>query len=156
MRILVLSDLHRRRSYFEQAVEQQPDAKQIIFLGDGAEEAAELATFYPDRTFHILSGNCDFNSLYPATKVLELHGIRILATHGHPYSVKSGTGRLYEAAKASGAKLALYGHTHIPKTEYRDGIHLVCPGALCGCGSPAGYAVIDLVDSGIMPIHIKL
>lgn len=156
MRILVLSDLHRRRSRFEEAVEQQPEARQVIFLGDGAAEAAELAAFYPDRTFHILSGNCDFNSFYPASKVLELGGVRILATHGHPYSVKSGTGRLWEAAKTAGARLALYGHTHLPKVEYRDGIYLVCPGALCGAGSPPGYAVIDLVDSGIMPIQIKL
>ncbi len=156
MRILVLSDLHRRRSHFEKAVEDHPEAKQVIFLGDGADEAAELSAFYPDRIFHILSGNCDFSSFYPSTMQLEFAGVRVLATHGHPFSVKSGTGRLYEAARQTGSKLALYGHTHIPKVEYRDGIYLVCPGALCGSGAPAGYAVIDITDSGIMPLHIKL
>ena len=37
MRMLVMSDLHRRRSAFEKAIEQQPDAVQVVFLGDGAE-----------------------------------------------------------------------------------------------------------------------
>lgn len=156
MRILVLSDLHRRRSNFEKAVEAQPDAKHIIFLGDGVDDAAELASFYPDRSFYILSGNCDFASKFPTTTRLKLGGVEILATHGHLYNVKTSTERLFATAKAEGVKIALYGHTHIPKVEYKDGVYLVCPGALGASFGNAGYAVIDITDSGIMPVLIKL
>lgn len=156
MRMLVMSDLHRRRSAFEKAIEQQPDAVQVVFLGDGAEEAAELSSFYPDRVFHIFSGNCDFASKYPASGLITVAGVRILATHGHPYSVKSTTERLREAAVAAGASIALYGHTHVPRVEYKNGLYLVCPGALCGSDGYAGYAVIDLTPTGIFPNLIRL
>lgn len=156
MRILVLSDMHKRRSNFEKAVEAQPEAKQVIFLGDGADDAAELSAFYPEKSFYILSGNCDFSSKYPSTMRLQLGGIKILATHGHHYGVKGATERLLAAAEQEDAKIALYGHTHVPKIEYKNGIYLVCPGALGASFGNAGYAVVDITDSGIMPILIKL
>ena len=156
MRILVLSDLHRRRSNFEKAVEAQPDAKHVLFLGDGVDDAEELASFYPDKTFYLLSGNCDFSSKFPSTLRLKLGGVNILATHGHLFNVKTDTSRLFESAKNEDIKIALYGHTHIPKVEYKDGIYLVCPGALGASFGNAGYAVIDITDSGIMPVLIKL
>ncbi len=156
MRLLVLSDMHGRRHRFEEAVLSQPEAKDILFLGDGAESAGELAAFFPDRTFHIVSGNCDFSSNYPTTKQLSFGGVRLLATHGHTFSVKSGTERLLAAAEGIGAQIACYGHTHIPNISYQNGIYFICPGSLCGSGGSAGYAVIDITDVGIMPILIRL
>lgn len=156
MRILVISDLHRRRSNFERAMEKHPDVKTVIFLGDGADDVNELSAFYPDKDFHILSGNCDFLSKYPSTEFLKLGGIKILATHGHTYGVKSSTEHLFTAAQREGAKLALYGHTHIQRVEYKDGVYLVCPGALGGSSEGPGYAVLDITDKGIMPILLKL
>jgi UDP-2-acetamido-2,6-beta-L-arabino-hexul-4-ose reductase len=60
MQILVVSDLHRRRSYFEKVLEKYPNINTVFFLGDGADDAADVASFFPDKTVHILSGNCDF------------------------------------------------------------------------------------------------
>lgn len=156
MRILVLSDMHKRRSNFEKAVEAQPEAKHVIFLGDGADDAAELASFYSEKNFYILSGNCDFSSKYPSTMRFQLGGVKILATHGHHYGVKGTTEHLLSAAEQEGVKIALYGHTHVPKIEYKNGIYLVCPGALGASFGNAAYAVVDITDSGIMPILIKI
>ena len=156
MRILVMSDMHGRKSNFEKAVEAQNEALDVVFLGDGASDAKELSSFFKGKKFHIVSGNCDFSSPFPATQYLNIGGIKILATHGHIYGVKHGMERLYEAAKASGVNIALYGHTHNPKIEYVDGIYFVNPGALCGIGGSPTYAAVDIVPNGIFPNIIKL
>lgn len=155
MRLLVISDLHKRRNNFETVMEKHPDITQVIFLGDGVDDAKELSAFYPDKKFTLLSGNCDFLSRYPSTAFLNFEGVKILATHGHTYGVKGSTEHLRAAAEKDGARLALYGHTHIQREEYCNGIYLVCPGAL-GNSSGPGYAIIDISPAGIMPNLIKL
>ena len=156
MYILVMSDMHRRKSNFERVMEKHPHINTIFFLGDGADDAAELATFYPEKTFHILSGNCDFLSQYPSSGFFTVNGVKILATHGHTYGVKSSREHLRAAAEREGVTLALYGHTHIQSEEYRDGIYLVCPGALGNSPDGPGYAIIDITDKGIVINLLKL
>ncbi len=156
MKLLVISDLHRRRSNFERVMEKHPDIIRVVFLGDGADDVAEMSAFYPDKVFHILSGNCDFLSKYPSTIFLNFEGVKILATHGHGYGVKGSTDHLRAAAEREGVTLALYGHTHIQREEYCDGIYLVCPGALGNSSNGPGYAIIDITPQGIMPNLIKL
>ncbi len=156
MRILVMSDMHGRKNNFEKAIEAQPTAKNVIFLGDGASAAESESGFFPDRKFHIVSGNCDFASSLPTVGILEINGVKILITHGHTYRVKYGTEALFEGAKAAGVQLVLYGHTHIPKIEYTNGIYLVNPGPLCGSPNPASYATVDLEKGGIFPNIIRL
>ena len=62
-----------------------------------------------------------------------------------------------KTAKENNCDIALFGHTHIPKTVYEDGIHLVNPGS-CSRAREGGptYAVIDITDKGIMPIIIEI
>ena len=156
MKILVVSDLHRRKSNFERVLEKHKDITNVIFLGDGVEDADEISGFFAQKRFFLISGNCDFSSLLPSSKIITLAGVDILATHGHTYGVKNGTERLYEAAKSMGVKLVLYGHTHIPKIEYKDGIYMVCPGALGNSSEGPAYAIIDLDEKGIMPNILKL
>lgn len=157
MRILVFSDCHGRVSRAQTAIEAQPEAKDIFYLGDGAKQVAGLIEIYPDRRFHIVSGNCDFGANFPESGIKTVNGARIFYTHGHNFGVKYGTERLLETAGSAGADIVLYGHTHVADTRFTDGIHLVNPGALSGgrCGYDS-YAVIDILPSGIMPIIIKL
>ena len=156
MQILVVSDLHRRRSFFEKVLEKYLNIKTVFFLGDGADAAAEIASFYNDKTFHILSGNCDFLSKYPSSGYFTVNGVKILATHGHTFGVKSSTEHIFSAAKKEGVTLVLYGHTHIQREEYRDGVYMVCPGALDNCVEPSGYAIIDITEKGILPNLLRL
>ncbi len=156
MQILVLSDMHRRKSNFERVIEKYPHINTVFFLGDGADDAEEIASFYRDKTFYILSGNCDFFSKFPSSGFFEINGVKILATHGHTYGVKSNRERLYEAAKSEDVKLAIYGHTHIQLEEYRDGIYMVCPGALGNSDGGPGYAIIDVTAKGIVVNLLKL
>ena len=154
MKILVLSDIHNRGSVAESIIAKYPDIQHIFFLGDGISHIEDLSCFFPEKIFHSVSGNCDGFASEPSSAFCKLGGKKIFFTHGHPYSVKWGLARLKAEAEAMGADLALYGHTHIQKEEYENGVYYVNPGAVSGY--PACYAVIDLDKAGIMPnlLHI--
>lgn len=156
MRILVISDSHGRTGAIERAIDAQPEAKHIFFLGDLVRDIEDYPFIYPDRIFHIVSGNCDYNSMLKSVDAVTIEGVRILFTHGHPFSVKSGISRLKEVAEQNGAQLVLFGHTHVPYTEYSKGIHFVNPGSISHGEGGAGYSVVDIMPNGIMPIRIKL
>ena len=156
MYILVISDSHGRTCEIERVIEKHPDIRHIFFLGDCIRDVEDITYIYSDRTFHIVEGNCDGYSKYKSEEVLDLYGKRIFFTHGHVYGVKSGMERLRKAAETISADLVLYGHTHIPKTEYEDGRYFVNPGSLCSgrCGYTS-YATVDITDQGIMPSIIR-
>ena len=157
MRILVISDCHGNRRALETVLDRHADIKQVFYLGDGVGAVDEIKMFYPDKSFHIVSGNCDWGSDYPSYGETVLEGVRIVYTHGHRYGAKYGTERLFETAVNVGAKLVLYGHTHAAKQEYRDGIYVINPGALHGAREGReGYAVIDISSAGIMPSLMQI
>ncbi len=154
MRILVLSDSHGSLSSIEKAIEQQPDARHIIFLGDGERDIENASYIYNDRSFHIVCGNCDFCSTLPTYKILNLGEKRIFICHGHTYGVKSSYEHLISAATAENADIVLFGHTHIAYTEYRDGLYIMNPGSLSrACQSSYGF--IDITDSGTMTVIVR-
>lgn len=71
--------------------------------------------------------------------------MKILITHGDKYHVKRGLLELYLRATELGCSLVFYGHTHFAQIDERDGVTLVCPGAVCSStyGTPSyAYAVV--------------
>ena len=156
MRILVVSDTHGNEYTLRQAVEEQPTARLIIHLGDGVRDAESVADTYPDKQFRIVRGNCDFG--HPETLAetgLEiLKGHRLFFTHGHRYDVKMGLYRLVCAAREQKADIVMFGHTHVPVTDYDDGLYILNPGSL-SYGNPT-YGVIDITDAGIVPHIMRL
>lgn len=157
MRIIVISDTHGRPSMIENIIEAQPEAKQVFFLGDVIRDIEDMPFMYPSHTFHIVSGNCDYGSTYKSADTVTVGGKKILFTHGHAYSVKSGIGRLSQWAKNENADIVLYGHTHVAKTEYADGVLFVNPGSpTCPREGRPSYAVIDIESNGLMPVIINV
>lgn len=156
MRILVLSDSHNKNSLLEKALECQPKAKTVFFLGDGADSMQDISKFFPDRKFYIVAGNCDFSSKFPKTEFADINGIKIMATHGDIYRVKSGLDTLCCAAERENAKIVLYGHTHNADILYKNETYYINPGAVCGSGGKSTYAVIDITEAGILPGIITL
>jgi len=157
MRILIISDSHRKGYIVDRIIRSQPDARHIFFLGDLVGDIEDFTYEYTDRVFHIVSGNCDFVSEYPCSDIARVKNINIFYTHGHTLGVKGGTGRLCEYAKQRNCQIALYGHTHIPHISYSDGLYVVNPGS-CAMSRQGqnSYAVIDITDNGIMPIIINV
>ena len=157
MRILVLSDSHGRTSAIEEAIEAQPTAKHIFFLGDCTRDIEDLTYIYPDRSFYVVAGNCDGSSFYKSVDFTALSGKKIIFTHGHIFSVKSGLERLKAFGEAENADVILFGHTHTAITKYENGRYFVNPGSLShGSLGFQSYAVIDIEENGIKPIIIKI
>ena len=152
MRILVISDSHGDSFAVRQAIAEQPTAKLLFFLGDGEYDLRFLDGDNTGLFVHKVKGNCDYGSSLPAYVTDEVEGVRIYATHGYAENVKYTLEHLRQRAEDSGAAIALYGHTHYPKTEYSDGIWFVNPGSI----REDSYAVIDITAGGIMPILMKL
>lgn len=157
MRILVISDSHRKGNVVDKILSKHPEAGHVFFLGDVTGDIEDFQYEYTDKSFHIVSGNCDFASLYPSCGIEKIGDIGVFYTHGHTLSVKSGVSRLAEHARQRGCSIALYGHTHVSRILYEDGLYIINPGS---CSQPregkASYAVIDIEKNGIMPIIIEL
>lgn len=132
-KILVVSDSHGNTSNLQKAIEVfGPRGEQLellIHLGDiqGEPESIERLV---DCPVEAVSGNCDFIPKLPGTKLLTIEGKKVLLTHGHRYGCKSGTEGLKELAKANGAELVLFGHTHIPHMDQYSVIRVMNPGSI--------------------------
>ena len=157
MRIVVISDSHRRTHIIDKILSSQPDAKYVFFLGDNLADIEDFEFIYPEKSFFAVSGNCDFASTVPSIGVETLSGKKILYTHGHNFNVKYTIENLKNTAIQNNCDIVLYGHTHISKVLYEDGIYIVNPGS---CSSPregrASYAVIDIQGDGVLPIIIDI
>lgn len=158
MRILVVSDSHKRKRALQDAVRCQPKAEMILFLGDGVDEAEDVSReLRPDQTMLLVKGNNDWCSREPLEREIWAGETKILMMHGHSRQVKYGVGGAIQAAKDCGAKILLFGHTHIPVCEYVDGIYVINPGALSmPLTGTQTYAVIDILPQGILPAIVKL
>lgn len=135
-RVLVLSDTHipgRARSLPPAVLEAAAQADLIVHAGDlvTLDVYDELALLAPVLAVH---GNVDDPAVYrrlPARAVLERDGVRVGVTHGH-----LGQGRTTpERALAAFAgddpppAVVIFGHSHQPSLERRDGILLLNPGS---------------------------
>ena len=153
MRILVMSDSHGRSSVLYEAIENEPTAAAVIFLGDGLRDAEEVAPIYPDRRFYFVCGNCDpgaFNT--PSVSEERFGGVPFLLTHGHLFGVKTGLGALKREALRRGVQVVLYGHTHIPDVRCEDGLYLLNPGSIARKGT---YGVVD-IDAGRVTVGTRV
>lgn len=153
MRILVVSDVHGRVDRLYEAIEQQPTARHVIFLGDGIRQAEDAEERYPDRTFYMVPGNCDFGCQGVPVRQESFGGKRFYFTHGHLHEVKYTLYRLEMAAREAEADIALFGHTHVPCEEYVDGLYLFNPGSL---GRDGTYGYVDVVGGGICTAVVHL
>lgn len=153
MRILVVSDVHGHMAALRQAIEEQPTAAAVIFLGDGLRQAQQAEQEFPNLPFYLVPGNGDWSSHLPPAREETLGGKRFFFTHGHQYGVKYGLYTLELAARERQADVALFGHTHQPYEEYIDGLYLFNPGSV---GEGRTYGTVDVTPGGIMTTVVSL
>lgn len=152
MKILVMSDSHGRRDLVQKCIEQHPDVEAVMFLGDVLYDIKGMDTTFPDKQFFCVKGNCDAGSKEPAERLVTLQGTGILLTHGHAHGVKYGVNALIGYSRRIGAKIALFGHTHVAYNSYHDGIYVLNPGSLAyprDCSKPS-YGLIEITPQGIL------
>lgn len=147
MKILVLSDSHCETEWMRMAAEKErPGA--IVHLGDHASDADVLAEQFWQTPLCRVRGNCDYyETRYPTEHCICWEGVRIFLTHGHTLGVKNGLLRLQYAALEKQAQVALFGHTHIPFCEERNGLWLLNPGA-CGGRAPS-YGIVECANGSV-------
>lgn len=152
MRILVFSDSHGSTACMREALFDHPEADMIIHLGDGERDLEKLSELVAGRRIVQVCGNCDFYSQLPANEIIEISGKKIFCSHGHTELVKHGTQAFISKARALGADIALYGHTHQTVTSYDDGLHVMNPGSI----RAGEYGVIDITPAGIMLLQMDV
>ena len=142
MKILVFSDSHRSLSGMYAAIDLHRP-QQVIHLGDIMADAEEVAEHYPKLPFCLVPGNCDgWGAAVPVKKQINLAGKSILLSHGHRWGVKSGYATAIADARAVGADILLFGHTHIPLCrQLEDGLWMMNPGP-----ARSSYGLIEIED----------
>ena len=155
MRILVVSDTHRRHEYLETAIQRvMPDC--IYHLGDG-EGCEDYIEAVADCPLEIVRGNCDFGSDLPAEVVMQVGCHVVMLTHGHYYNVNYGTEMLADAAGERGADIVFYGQRHQPEISYEEDMTIVNPGSISyprQDGRRPSYVVVDVDPKGDLHFNI--
>lgn len=150
MRILIVSDTHRRHDNLEKVLEKVKPLDLMIHLGD-AEGAEDYIEAIADCPVEIIAGNNDFFSKLPKEIELQVGKYRIWLTHGHYYYVSVGIENLCEEACARGADIVMFGHTHRPCIEYKDNIVALNPGSISyprQVGRKPSYIMMEIDAKG--------
>ena len=150
MKVVVLADTHTRglkRTLPMGAWPYIETADHILHAGDVVDPALlhELAAFAP---VSVVMGNCDAHDVrdWGAEEVLEveLDGIRI----GMIHDAGPTSGRRKRMQKRfPDARVAVFGHSHIPFNEDQDGLLLFNP------GSPTWKRLAPFPSMGILWIE---
>ncbi len=161
MRVIVISDTHGSYANLCNVVKRNMSADAFIHLGDGEKEYRLLMEALPElsKKFYYVRGNCDYGGDGADYRVIDIApGYRIFATHGHLYGVNFSLATLTGVARDNRCNIALYGHTHVRRCSYDNGVYIMNPGSASRPrdGQPPSYGYIDITDSGVMTSNVSL
>ncbi|MCC8025745.1 MAG: YfcE family phosphodiesterase [Clostridium sp.] len=118
MKILIVSDTHRRDENLKAVIERTKPLDMFIHLGDAEGSEHIIGTWVNEGCdMEMILGNNDFFSCLDREKDIMIGRYRTLLTHGHCYNVSVGAEALKREARARGFDIAMYGHTHRPFYE---------------------------------------
>lgn len=157
MKILIVSDTHRKDDNLQKVIAEQAPLDMLIHLGDveGSEYLIENLVNEGCR-LEMVMGNNDFFSTLEREIELELGGHRILLTHGHYYNVSLGVEVLRQEAIERHCDIAMYGHTHRPFLEVGKKVTILNPGSLSYPrqeGRKPSYMIMEMDESGEVEYH---
>ena len=159
MKILVVSDTHRKDDNLKLVLSEECPLDMLIHLGDA--EGSE--NFIPDWVnpecrMEMVLGNNDFFSRLDREREIDIAGHKAFITHGHYYGVSMGPEGLVDEAKSRGCDIAMYGHTHRPFLDVIDGVTVLNPGSLSYPrqeGRRPSYMIIHVDADGKMDYQQK-
>jgi len=157
MKILIVSDTHRRDANFVEVMKKEGPVDCLIHLGDveGSEAYIRETAGCPT---HIVSGNNDFFCDLPREEEFMLGKYKVLITHGHYYYVSLDLQEIRRQAEARGADIVMFGHTHRPLIERSGKVLLVNPGSLSYPrqeGRKPSYILMELTDGGEAKLEVR-
>lgn len=129
MRILIVSDTHRRNENFLQVIEMENPFDLVIHCGDveGSEYVISQAAGCP---VEFVQGNNDFFSDLPREKELTIGNYKVWVLHGHNYYVSMNYETIKNEALDRGVDIVMCGHTHRPVIETDGNLTIINPGSL--------------------------
>ena len=129
MKVLIVSDTHRRNENYIKVLEQVSPVDMVIHCGDieGSEYLIAQSAGYPVQ---MVTGNNDFFSDLPREKEFNVGRYKVWLTHGHNYYVSMSNENLKHEARMHGVDIVIYGHTHKPVVDIEGDIIAVNPGSL--------------------------
>lgn len=133
MKVLIISDTHRKILGLKDLLEKEGPFDMLIHLGDVEGDQQKIREMCGCPT-EMVSGNCD--DFYPnmtdlpSEKVIEIGKHRVFITHGHLYGVNFSLANIIKYAKTLDADTVMFGHTHKPVIEKDRDITLINPGSL--------------------------
>ncbi|KGK89726.1 phosphoesterase [Desulfosporosinus sp. HMP52] len=131
MHIAVLSDTHLRpgKSLPSFVWEHLNQVDMILHAGDLTNMGLleELSSIAQVRA---VSGNCDgWDVALPDRDIIECESVSIGLIHGHVGKGKNTPDRAYYAFVDSKVDIIVFGHSHTPFLEWRNGLLLFNPGS---------------------------
>ncbi|MDR2044939.1 MAG: metallophosphoesterase [Clostridium sp.] len=150
MKILIVSDTHRKNENYWKVLRLHSPLDMVIHCGDseGSESSLNQGS---DCQVRFVLGNNDYFSSLPQELEFQLGKYKVWVTHGHSYRVSLGNDWLKKEARAKGADIVLYGHTHRPVVDYSKGVIAVNPGSLSyprQDGRRPSYVVMEIDRKG--------
>ena len=151
MKILIVSDTHGQEKNLEEVLKKEEPIDALIRSGrSGGRRGIPIST-HVKCPVDLVSGNNDFFCSLPREREITLGKYKVLITHGHYYYVSLGVEELRRQAVARGYQVAMFGHTHKPYLETKDGVTILNPGSLSYPrqeGRRPSYMIMDIDEAG--------
>lgn len=158
MKILIVSDTHRKDDNLKMVLEEVKPIDMFIHLGD-AEGSEQFIPEWlnPECEVQMVRGNNDFFSDLDREREIRIGQYQVLLTHGHYYNVSLGTETIKREAVERKVDMVMFGHTHRPCYEVKDDLVVLNPGSLSFPrqeGRKPSYMIMELDENG--HIHVDL
>ena len=159
MKILVVSDTHRKDDNLKLVLSEECPLDMLIHLGDAEGSEHFIPDWVnPECRMEMVLGNNDFFSRLDREREIDIAGHKAFITHGHYYGVSMGPEGLVDEEKSRGCDIAMYGHTHRPFLDVIDGVTVLNPGSLSYPrqeGRRPSYMIIHVDADGKMDYQQK-
>lgn len=157
MKILIVSDTHRKTENLFKVLEKEKKIDFLIHLGDieGDERLIETSC---GCSVCMVAGNNDFITSLPTERIFQIGKYCVMITHGHRYYISMGNEMIKQEAVARGADIVMYGHTHRPVIDKGKGIVALNPGSLSYPRQEnrrPSYIIMELDSQGEAHFEIK-
>lgn len=147
MNILVFSDVHGRQQLLERILNHTPNVDGIISLGD---TGVDLDYLRKRNIIHV-KGNLAFDPGMMYDQEITINNRKLFITHGHKYDVHRTLGHLISRGLEKEYDIILYGHTHVLRKDYVEGMWIINPGSIHAPRGmyPPSYAILSIDDERI-------
>ena len=150
MKVLIVSDTHRRNEKYIEVLERVAPVDMVVHCGDieGSEYLIAQAAGCPVQ---MVVGNNDFFSDLPREKEFYIGKYKVWLTHGHNYYVSMYHEFLKQEARSRKVDIVMFGHTHKPVVDIEQGLIAVNPGSLTyprQSNRRPSYIIMDLNRKG--------